>query len=395
MPLLQVIEFFDPTNRSVVARVPAQGSADIKYGATLIVQQNQEAVFFRDGQSMDRFGPGRHTLTTANVPIVTRLLTAPWEKSPFRALVYFVGKQTFVNQKWGTRQPILFKDNQFGAVRLRSYGTYSFRVADSSVLINTLVGTSGAYSTHDVSSHLLDVIVSRMTDLLGSMGLDLVELPSRFDEIASATRAKVAEEFAKYGLELVDFFIGAISPPDEVQAAIDTGASMKAIGDIRGYQLYEEIKSKRSGGQVKPPAEPAASRPPNPQTLVRSAAQSAGWRVDEADSAWSITVPIGMLRRQRVRATFDRQDRDGHDLISLSSVCGPASEETAMALLRHNHSMAHAAFAIEPSSSGDLVVVEANQLAETADELEISRAIAAVAWQADQVEKELTGRDQF
>lgn len=450
---LEVIDFFDPTGQNVVGRVPADGTAAIQLGAQLIVQQAQEAVFFRDGKAMDVFGPGRYTLTTANVPILTRILTIPWEKSPFQAAVYFVGKQTFVDQRWGTKTPITMRDPDFGLVRLRGFGKFAFRVIDAPLLINSLVGTRGRYTTDQVTSYLKDVIVSGLTDFLATSGIGLIDLPSKFDEVAAAARLKIADAFTKFGLELTDFIINSITPPEEVEKAIDARAGMSVLGDLKSYTLYQAANSMAAAGQnpgvgqglgfglgmafpaalqqaLQPGASVGgASSPtavggnvaPQPVTLpsgaagklnlqdlesrsaaldirslVRQVASTSKWPLSEQGDQWGMTVPVGSLRKQTVYATFGRKDHEGHELICFWSPCGPANPNNAVTLLRFNHQTLHGAFAFQPSQHGaEELVLRSNLLADTADAFEILRVVSAIAFQADEVEQQLTGADDL
>ncbi len=442
---LEVIDHVDQTGQALVARVPEMGTTAIQLGAQLIVQQNQEAVFFRDGRAMDSFGAGRHTLTTANIPILSKLLTVAWEKSPFQACVYFVGKQQFIDQRWGTRSPITMKDPDFGIVRLRGFGKYSFRVIDAPLLVNEIVGTQGKLTTEEVGSYLRDVLVSGLTDLLATANVGLLQMAAKFDELSAAARVKIGEQFAKFGLELTDFFINSISPPEEVQKAIDARSSMAVLGDLRSYTLYQAAgglaAAGASGGaagsaaaigmgaglgmmlppmlqqamQQTPPPEPAStggspaatavgidfsqlaapadSTADIRSTLKRIASQSQ-WAVDDSSEPWKLTIPVGPLRTQVVYVDFSGQDDGGHALVSIWSSCGAVHAGHALTLLRYNSQLVHGAFAVRSTGGTDLLVLRGNLLADTADVLELTRTITAIAWQADRLEEQMLGVDQ-
>ena len=234
---MEVIEFLDDSGTVLVKRMPDNGQLEIKWGAQLTVRESQDAVFFRDGKSLDVFTAGRHVLKTQNVPVVGKWVTSfgYGENSPFRAEVLFVGKQLFPNFKWGTKEPILFKDTELQMVRLRSYGSFSIQVQDSLLFVNKIAGTMGLYTTEVISDYLRGIIISKFNVVLARMLKTVFDLPASMDDLNLVMRTELIADFEGLGLKMHDFYIQSISLPDEVQKMIDTRTGMNAMGNLDQY----------------------------------------------------------------------------------------------------------------------------------------------------------------
>ena len=247
---MQVLQYQDPLGQTMVARVPPEGTEAIQLGSQLIVEESQQAVFLRDGKALDTLGPGRHTLATQNLPLLTRLLGLPFGgKSPFQAAVLFVSSKTFYDLRWGTKEPVVYRDRELSMVRLRAFGKFAVRIANPQLFANAVVGTVKTYSTDGVESYFKDVIVARFTDLLGENLQSIFELPKVYDELATGLKARVADDFGKYGIELVDLYLGAITPPEEVQKMIDERSGMGALGDLDAYMKFKAARAMGDAAQ--------------------------------------------------------------------------------------------------------------------------------------------------
>jgi len=242
--IIDVVEFLDNTGNEIVHREPPDGPGDFRLGSQVIVRESQNAVFFRDGKSLDVFGPGRHTITTANIPILASIIgLATMGKSPFPVEVVFVNLREFLDQKWGTPEPVAFRDPDLGMVRLRSFGTFAFQVKDPALFVNGVVGQQGIYTTSALNNFLRSIIITKLTDLLGEQKKSVLDLPSLYSEIGAGTKAQLTDDYARIGLVLKALYVNAITPTEETAKAIDERAAMGAIGDMDKYMKFKAARA--------------------------------------------------------------------------------------------------------------------------------------------------------
>jgi membrane protease subunit (stomatin/prohibitin family) len=242
--VLEVIEYLDPTGQEIVHRVPEGGSGEIRLGSQCVVRENQVAVFFRDGRALDVLGPGRHTLTTLNIPFLVDYLKIPFgSKSPFRAEVVFVNVKDFVDMDWAAPKPLAFRDADLGIVRLGAQGKFAFRVGRPQQFVNQIVGTQALFSTQSIVGYLESVLVSRIADLLGELDAALLDLPAKYDELGAGLRAAASEDLEAMGLLLKAVYITAITVPPEVERALDERAQMGAVGNMQAYLQFKAARA--------------------------------------------------------------------------------------------------------------------------------------------------------
>ncbi|MEY2725087.1 MAG: hypothetical protein RLZZ458_954 [Planctomycetota bacterium] len=238
--LIDIIEWVDDSRHTLVWRFPRYQN-EIKNGAQLIVRPGQKAIFVHRGQIADVFEPGNYELKTDNLPILSTL--AGWKygfNSPFRSEVYFISTKQLTDLKWGTPNPVMMRDPEFGPIRIRAFGTYAVRAADPKALLTELVGTDKEFGADAVTELLRSIIVSTLSEVLGTAGIPALDLASRYTEFGDRLRKAVQEKIDdEYGLELPQLIIVNISLPEAVEKALDTRTSIGMVGDLNRFQQFQ------------------------------------------------------------------------------------------------------------------------------------------------------------
>ena len=245
---VDVIEWTDDSNDTLVYRFECHDHA-IKYGAMLTVRESQVAVLVNEGRIADIYEPGLYKLETNNMPILSTLENWPHGfKSPFKVDVYFLNMRRFTDLKWGTKHPVMLRDPEFGAVRLRAFGTYGLRIKEPITFLKEIVGTDGHFQTDEISGQLRNLIASRFASILGSANIPVLDLAANYDDLGEFITAKLQPEFAEYGLELTKLLVENISLPNEVEKALDQRTSMGIVGNMRQYTQFQAARSLTPGG---------------------------------------------------------------------------------------------------------------------------------------------------
>ena len=247
--LLEVIEWTDDSRDTLSWRFPDEDKA-IKNGAQLIVRESQVAQFVYLGEFGDTFGPGKHGLTTDNIPVLTKLKSWPFGfNSPFKADIYFVTTRLFTGNKWGTSNPVMLRDNDFGIVRVRSFGTYDFRIVDPKMFLKEVAGSDHNFRLDEFSDTMRSRIVSIFTDAVATAKVPVLDVASRYTELGEALLPLINPAIqTKYGIELTSFIVENVSVPPEVEEAIDKRSSMAAVGNLNDFVKFQMAKGFESGG---------------------------------------------------------------------------------------------------------------------------------------------------
>lgn len=245
---IDIIEWTDSSSDTMIWRFPRY-QAEIKNGAQLTVRETQLAVLVNEGQFADVFQPGRYELTTQNMPILTTL--KGWKygfNSPFKVDVYFVNTKEFLNQRWGTSNPIMMRDPEFGPIRLRAFGSFNIRIqSDPIPFIRKVLGTNEHFTTEGIREQLRNFVITKFSDYLGESKIAALDLAANLNEFSQSLFEKLCEDFADYGLDLTKFLIENISLPESVEQALDRRTSMGVIGNMNAYTQMQFADSLEKG----------------------------------------------------------------------------------------------------------------------------------------------------
>lgn len=253
--IFDVIEYPNEMKDELIHRFPEGESGDFRIGSQVIVRESQTAVFFRDGKALDVFGPGRHTITTANIPLLINVVEKAFsDRTPFTAEVYFVSRREFPDQKWGTPQPIIVRNPGMGLgiALLKGFGTYGYQISEPQQFVTQLVGAQGVFRTSDIESRLRHILLTSMTDLLGETAKDndVTNLVGMLNELSASVRAKASDQFASLGLDLKTFLIANLRPSEQsIQELRDMGVlDTETYTRLQAADALLEAAQNPSGG---------------------------------------------------------------------------------------------------------------------------------------------------